>query len=1278
MSDNEETSRRAVSLSAAVLVAAFVLAGRLASPGAVPEPKPAPAASGAVGPLAWWSFKEGAGSAVRDVTGHGYDGVIHGGARWCERPSGGALCFDGSSYVEAPFAETDRLKGPVTIQALISPADAQPDTYKHILELPDGYLLRLDNPPEGGKLSFFAFLDGNPEPRVQVGVPEPAKWHQVVAVWDQASLHLWMDGAKADRARTGTPALAHHQLRIGENFIGAIADVRIYDRALSEDEIRDLFPPRLSLSLKVPRPVFELRRPFTVTCEVANTGGRPLPGGTVELALPPGLVLLPGESGAGILPASPAPPGLILLGQERTARLPAILRDRPAMLEWKLLGNGALASDLEVRALFSGIEPVSKSAKVVVAGPIPMDGAAFDQPGLTRAGGTLVLGNRHLRLVFPTNDFGYGVFAVDVWQSNRWRRLAVAGELSYLVVKNGAEVSRRFIYAGHFKPADPGPGACGLEFTRSLDDGAGARWDCHFSFVLSNDDRVKLVYEATPDKDGSLVHFQGPTLHFGEGTFGAHKDDGLFCGLEWLAGDEASSSNLDMHDPDYYVRFVPHPNKITVPLMAFSSSNAALALYWDCLQKWDGANDRPAAVFASPNFIEGQANHLMGLFLPSVPGWVCSNTLEAVAAPYPFRAHAPLRLEAWIAAVTPARQSLACLPRWFETFGVPEPATLPRGSYLKEIEFSARAFLESLWVEDERQWWTSKGAGELLSPKARPAPFAFQLRMAALMTKDEGLRRQCNDRAALAEKLGGFSPQQADELGFTWADPAPHLEALRQAALERLEAMDPDGSWRFRTRVETSGVFKGQDYSLLGPDRAAEAGTCAANLYQVLRFARLAGDTALFQAAEKPLAFLEQFAVPRAAQVWECPVHSPDILAAADAIDAEVEAYRCSGRQHYLEEAVRWAWTGLPFVYVWNPPGKPILRYASIAIFGGSWYGGSWIGQPVQWNGLRYAYALLKLADYDHSFPWRRVGEGLTVSALYQQAADGPNVALWPDNFSALDWSRCPWLFEPGLILKNIYKLLGRDLEPATTQVGSGDTRVCITTRAEVSHAAWRDNALSFQTLFPDGESGCVAVAGLEKPAQVRVDGSSLPQSRAAGWQYLDAQGFLVIRLSAAGPHFLEIWGAKHRAGTAFPSRLSVIAFDFARGLEGWMPANEVENLRVEGGLLKGLATGSNPYLHRTRLRVNGRGDDQLRVKSQSATGGAIALYWTTEDSPHWAEDKGIHLPFKPGPDFSEYVFEVGRHPLWAGKTITAIRLDPADGSHGGEFAVESIVSGGH
>jgi hypothetical protein len=50
-----------------------------------------------------------------------------------------------------------------------------------------------------------------------------------------------------------------------------------------------------------------------------------------------------------------------------------------------------------------------------------------------------------------------------------------------------------------------------------------------------------------------------------------------------------------------------------------------------------------------------------------------------------------------------------------------------------------------------------------------------------------------------------------------------------------------------------------------------------------------------------------------------------------------------------------------------------------------------------------------------------------------------------------------------------------------------------------------------------------------------------------------------------------------------------------------------------------------------------------------------------------------IRLPLKPGPNFYEYFFDVGQHSLWAGKIITGIRLDPADGGSEGEFAVQFI-----
>ena len=39
--------------------------------------------------LAFWPFDEGYGNIAHDVSGNGYDGIIH-GATWC----GFALCFD--------------------------------------------------------------------------------------------------------------------------------------------------------------------------------------------------------------------------------------------------------------------------------------------------------------------------------------------------------------------------------------------------------------------------------------------------------------------------------------------------------------------------------------------------------------------------------------------------------------------------------------------------------------------------------------------------------------------------------------------------------------------------------------------------------------------------------------------------------------------------------------------------------------------------------------------------------------------------------------------------------------------------------------------------------------------------------------------------------------------------------------------------------------------------------------------------------------------------------
>ena len=71
-------------------------------------------------------------------------------------------------------------------------------------------------------------------------------WIHLVQTWDGRRLELWIDGERRDStSAVGALALGDSPVRIGWDqyyfFKGDIDEVRIYDRALSDDEVRGLF-----------------------------------------------------------------------------------------------------------------------------------------------------------------------------------------------------------------------------------------------------------------------------------------------------------------------------------------------------------------------------------------------------------------------------------------------------------------------------------------------------------------------------------------------------------------------------------------------------------------------------------------------------------------------------------------------------------------------------------------------------------------------------------------------------------------------------------------------------------------------------------------------------------------------------------------------------------------------------------------------------------------------------------------------------------------------------
>ena len=86
-----------------------------------------------------WSFEEGSGTVIHDVSGNGNDGELKGAAEWVDGRSGKGMSFDGSSgYVEIPFCEGMRVlnQGDFTI-AVWFIQDEEPVEWQGIFQQTD-------------------------------------------------------------------------------------------------------------------------------------------------------------------------------------------------------------------------------------------------------------------------------------------------------------------------------------------------------------------------------------------------------------------------------------------------------------------------------------------------------------------------------------------------------------------------------------------------------------------------------------------------------------------------------------------------------------------------------------------------------------------------------------------------------------------------------------------------------------------------------------------------------------------------------------------------------------------------------------------------------------------------------------------------------------------------------------------------------------------------------------------------------------------------------------
>lgn len=199
------------------------------------------------GLVAHWDFDAGKGDILRDASGHGNHGTLH-GPTWVASGAGHALRFDGGDdYVDCGNDASLDIRGPMTLSAWVCPRSASSREPGIVGKWFESYALTYYR----GGCWWYISGGGNHAlaPLSKTGV-----WSHVVGTFDGEMMILYVDGQEAARHQSKAKATGR-----GKNFLmgrivpdpdatdaasqarghfdGLIDEVKVYDRPLSLREV---------------------------------------------------------------------------------------------------------------------------------------------------------------------------------------------------------------------------------------------------------------------------------------------------------------------------------------------------------------------------------------------------------------------------------------------------------------------------------------------------------------------------------------------------------------------------------------------------------------------------------------------------------------------------------------------------------------------------------------------------------------------------------------------------------------------------------------------------------------------------------------------------------------------------------------------------------------------------------------------------------------------------------------------------------------------------------
>lgn len=552
------------------------------------------------------------------------------------------------------------------------------------------------------------------------------------------------------------------------------------------------------------------------------------------------------------------------------------------------------------------------------------------------------------------------------------------------------------------------------------------------TLTISPDEPIlNMKYRLEGTANYCVRYIRGPWFRVGEESFGTKKDDAIFPGVEWLIDNEWSSGS-DWFKYPWSERYVPHPNKVSIPLMALSYEGTGIGLAWQPNQiatRWFNFRmQRPQPVFAAPNFIDRMNNSLMGIMVPdaSVEGQE-----NKVYADIPLELHVGQMInfdaELWLS----QGNSLNVVIDWVKRHGLPEPPE-PRWTFEETLDRIAGAYNSNLWVE-------GKGF------RGRPNVPDFLERYVRENAKTKLARE-------LEEKIEWCYIQRNEEENNNNSGKKDLIEQGDQL----LRFQREDGSFYFdpegRHYVKDDFLVATSFIEPMGHAGDTALDLCMTPVPTLLDIANKTGRKEYKNAARKALEYCMSMNRPEGGDYWETPLHAPNLYAAGHAAIAYYLGYKTFGDERYKEKAIYWIRSLIPFTHLWETSDVKMMYNTKPCLCSSDWYFANWVRDHVQWEVLSIFRISsnhgINWEEVDPAINWNRFFKGVTIAAIrwmhtsddndwrphnlpatYEPFKSGEYDYCYADTHNSTTGNYGGAFIGPGTVAANIYTIIDRNMK---------------------------------------------------------------------------------------------------------------------------------------------------------------------------------------------------------------------------------------------------------